>query len=75
MSERDALLLDYPMDDDDLVAADPSANYNTSAHNSRGQRRANSMSLQTLHTTTQSSTDEDMITDAGPYSSPSAASK
>ena len=81
MSERDALLLEYPMEDDDLVSSAPVTSYHTSpSHTGSGRRglrksvRGNSMTMTSLHAT-QSSTDEDMIDAGGPSYSGSATSK
>ena len=79
MSERDALLLEYPMEDDDLVLSAPVTSYHTSPSHTgrRGSRRSvrgNGMTMTSLHAT-QSSTDEDMIDAGGPSYSGSATSK
>ena len=82
MSERDALLLEYPMEDDDLVLSAPVTSYHTSpAHTGSGRRGSrksvrenNGMTMTSLHAT-QSSTDEDMIDAGGPSYSGSATSK
>ena len=77
MSERDALLLEYPMEDDDLVTA-AQTTYHTSPDRStrRGsnykRRVGDSMTMTSLHAT-HSSTDEDLI-DAGANYSSSATS-
>ena len=82
MSERDALLLEYPMEDDDLVLSAPVTSYHTSpAHADSGRRGSrksvrenNGMTMTSLRAT-QSSTDEDMIDAGGPSYSGSATSK
>ena len=80
MSERDALLLEYPMEDDDLVLSAPVTSYHTSPSRTgrRGSRKSvrenNGMTMTSLHAT-QSSTDEDMIDAGGPSYSGSATSK
>lgn len=70
MSERDALLLGYPMDDDDLLAINST---HSKTHRRSGRRSSGNMSLQTLHAA-QSSTDEDMA-DGGGLSHSNATSR
>ena len=73
MSERDALLLDYPTDGDELVVDVGS----TSRRNKKGKQnkrhKRSDMSLNTMSLA--SSTDDDMVDISGPSQSTSTTSK